>query len=567
MSQIRMKLVLAGIGLLMACASVADAQISQMRLFSPYPEDQFGGGAYAREGLYGSIGAGMVDITLPSTQTIGFTKWGTKTEYVPIEAYDEQGNMFTAYEEVPLSRPMYVTQTFGNNYTLAYSGNQINTAQLHSEFTSATEFEVGRMRGHNGWSVKGTIVTPQRLSTKGFDASLEIYDPQTVTITDFLKESGLSPASTGYYVFLNNGISLLSDEAGGSYKIGRLWAIVDMSGVGSSTNETTGTGSSSGSATITDGELTTSDGEDNSDTSYYAVVPIPVIFDLYSIETTVNYWSVEAMYNYRFHPFRRGMLELMAGVRYTVFDDTLNFSGHATTKLENTYDQTRIDILRQGSSVAAGGDAVSSEDENYSQNTTTENNVSGADLGYSNWQFDAENHIVGPQIGGRYTVANNHWRFTGETKFFAGLNRQNINGYGQFGYKAETESDSSDSSGSGSSSSSSSSSGSGNLSGTGNIPLKSPLNTMANTFSYSEHFTEFTPGVETKFEAAWYWTEAVSFKVGYQLTWLDEIARSTAVNDFSINEDGTYFGVKDNKDERNSNSFIHGVMFTAQINK
>ena len=561
MSQIRMKLVLAGFGLLMACASVSQAQISQMRLFSPYPDDQFGGGAYAREGLYGSIGAGMMDITLPSTQTLGYTKWGTKTEFVPYEAYDAQGNIVTAYKEVPLSRPQYVTTTFGNNYTLAYSGNQINTAQLHSEFTPATEFEIGRMRGHSGWSVKGTILTPQRISTKGFDASLEVYDPQSITVTDFLKETGTAPASSGYYVFMNNGLEKLSAQAGGSYKIGRLWAIVDMSGVGSSTNETTGTGSSSGSATIEDGSLTTTDGSESNGTAY-AIVPIPIIFDLYTMESSVNYWSVEAMYNYRFHPFRRGMLELLAGIRYTVFDDDMNFSGHATTKLENTYDQTRIDILRQGSSAAAGGDAVSSESEVFDSNTTTENNVSGADLGYSNWNFAAENHIFGPQLGGRYILANNRWRFTGEAKFFAGWNRQNINGFGQFGYKAETGS-----SGSNNSNSSSSSSGSGNLSSTGNIPLKSPLNTMANTFSYSEHFNQFTPGVEGKLEASWYWTEAVSFKVGYQMTWLDNIARSSAVNEYAINEDGTYFGVKEDKDDRNFGSFIHGVMFTAQINK
>ena len=70
-----------------------------------------------------------------------------------------------------------------------------------------------------------------------------------------------------------------------------------------------------------------------------------------------------------------------------------------------------------------------------------------------------------------------------------------------------------------------------------------------------------------KVEAAWHWTSVVSFKVGYDFTYLANIARSTTINDYRINADGSYFGVRDDKDLRNESTLIHGVMFTVQINK
>ena len=522
MSQIRMKWVLAsGLFLAMTFASVSWAQISQMRLFSPYPDDQFGGGAYMREGLYGSVGAGMLNIALPSTQTIGYTNYDTQ--------------------------PMYNMNQLGSGfYLLGETPNQIDTSAMHSEFSSATEFEIGRQEGHHGWSFKAQIVTPPYITAPGFDGGLSIYDPQTVSVGNFIDAIRLAdPTVTMSDMDWND--MVIYDTKSGNYvpytaagaptTIGRLWAMVSLTGSGTTNNVNTGSGSG-------DTETTT-----NTDNGYsYALTPIPFIFNMESIEYKVNFWSVEAMYTYRFHPFRRGVLEMLAGVRYTVFDDRTAIFGHATTKLENSYDITRIEILQSGSTAAAGGQAIGSESQDYKKNTQTEDTFSGANLGYSSWNFLAENHIVGPQVGGRYTLSNNRWRFMTEGKFFAGFNRQNINGYGQFGFKAE-------------------SSQSGNLEDSGGLPLKAPLATNANRFNYSNHFNEFTPGAELRFEAAWYWTEAVSFKFGYQFQYLGEIARSLATNEYAINNDGSFFRVKSNKDERNFDTLVHGVMFTAQINK
>ncbi|MBR5627041.1 MAG: hypothetical protein IKW74_05400, partial [Thermoguttaceae bacterium] len=80
-------------------------------------------------------------------------------------------------------------------------------------------------------------------------------------------------------------------------------------------------------------------------------------------------------------------------------------------------------------------------------------------------------------------------------------------------------------------------------------------------------FNIFTPGGEVNIDATWNWTHAVSFKVGYQMLYLAHIANATAVNDYRINDDGTIFGVKEDKHDRNFDAFVHGVMFTVQVNR
>lgn len=546
MSYHRMKWVIAGILLACAYAQVSWAQISQMRLFSPYPDDQFGGGAYMREGLYGSIGAGMINITLPQTQSIGFTKWGQPFTYTD----KTTGEKVTAN----LTRPMYLTNAFGGVYTMSYIPTQITTASMEEEFTPATEFEVGRQIGHHGWSVKAQILRPQTYKTAGLDGSIEIYDPHTVIASDFLNEY-FPDASAGYYYYNGgSGGGFQEIQGGGNAKIGHLWAIVDI--MGNSTldseynyqDDNTDTGSGTGT-------------DDDRSGSVYVLAPIPIIFDMYSVETTVNYWSVEAMYNYRFHPFRRGTLEFLAGLRYTVLDDTTDFFGHATTRTDNTYTSTRIQILTSGEIASTGGDAIGTETEEYDENTQENTSFSGTDLGYSMWNFTADNHIIGPQVGGRYIMSNNRWRLNTEGKFFAGWNRQNIGGEGAFGLKAESSQEGNNS---GTSSNTESSSSGAN---TGGLATKAPLGTNQNHFDYSNHYNQFTPGAEVKVEASWYWTEAVSFKVGYQFTFLGDIARSIATNEYMVNEDGSFFRAKENKDERNFDTLVHGIMFTAQINK
>mgnify|MGYP004442747683 CR=1 FL=1 len=499
------KLIVAGLCFAaLASASTASAQISQMRLFSPYPDDQFGGGIYQHEGFYGSIGAGFVSLSRPCDQVVG--KVDGVTQFVT--------NVFPGANN---------TTTF--NYMPQSS--QINTSQFHAKWETATEFVVGNMIGHHGWELKGTVVSPQRVEYSGLYGGINIEDPAVVNVSTF-------GTNGNYYIWTGQqGAQAIQQlQPGGIYQIGRLWAIRGLNSVGQSGSSYTQTS-------------TSTNNDDSADN--YVFVPIPLTYETYSIQSKVNTCSVEAMYNYRFHPFRSGTLEALAGLRYTKFDSNFTFFGHANTMNTSDYSVTEVSILN-GTVQGAGDNQGTQTTQSYQDYTRDTESVIGADLGYSDWKFEAQNHIVGPQVGLRYTLSNNRWRFMAEGKYFAGFNRQNVYGDGTFGLKAMSEQDL-------------------DMSATGGVPTYAPLNTIANTFAYSKHYNEFTNGIEGRFDAVWNWTQAIGFKVGYQMLFMNQISRAEAVNDYRVNRDGTLFGVKENKKDRNFNQLAHGVMFTVMVNR
>ncbi len=512
------KKIIAGLCLALATTSTASAQISQMRLFSPFPDDQFGGGVYQHEGFYGSIGAGLVTLSQPGDQIVG-SKKGTEAQVVTnVIPGSNNTTTFT-----------YVNQT-----------NQMNTSQFRADWETATEFTVGNMIGHHGWEVKGTVITPQKNDYSGIYGGINIEDPAVVDVSSY-------GANGNYYVWNGKGATLIDPiNSGGSYQIGRLWVIRGMNTTGQTGQEYTGNDNNANG------------GSQNN----YILMPMPINYETFEMQSKVNTWSVEAMYNYRFHPFRRGTLELLAGVRYTQFDGRFNFFGHANTKNTSSYSVTEVKILEKGGTIMQDGTAIDNSSQEYDQYDYDATNSVGADLGYSDWNFEANNHIVGPQVGLRYTISNNRWRFTGEGKYFAGFNRQNLYGDGTLGLKAMSGSESVSSQGAEGSTNSGL-----NMSETGGVPMQAPLNTIANSFAYSKHHDVYTNGVEGKIEATWNWTQAVGFKVGYQMLYLDNIARASAINDYRINEDGSIFGVKKDKDDYNFDQFVHGVMFTVMINR
>lgn len=501
------KMIVAGLCLALASASTASAQISQMRLFSPFPDDQFGGGVYQHEGFYGSIGVGLVSLTQPSDQLVG--KADGTTQFVT--------NVFPGENRTTYFN--YAAQT-----------SQINTSQLHADWETATEFTVGNMIGHHGWELKGTVVSPQNSKYDGVYGGINIEDPACVDVSSYGANG-----NGNYFVWTGKGttpIDQISD--GGVYQIGRLWVVRGMNTTGQSgntTNNNTGSGTSTGS---TDG-------------NNYVFVPMALNYETFSIQSKVNTYSVEAMYNYRFHPFRRGMLEALAGVRYTEFDGEFNFFGHANTKNTSSYTITDVSILN-GTTQGAGDNQTTQTTQSYQSYDYSNDSTVGADLGYSDWNFEAQNHLIGPQVGLRYTLANDRWRLIAEGKYFAGFNRQNIYGDGTLGLKAmgDQELDTSE---------------------TGGVPTYAPLNTVANHFAYSKHYDEYSNGIDGKIEAVWNWTQAIGFKVGYQMLYMDNIARASAVNDYRVNPDGSLFGVKEDKKDRNFEQFVHGVMFTVMVNR
>ena len=535
------KMIVAGLCLALATASTASAQVSQMRLFSPFPDDQFGGGIYEHEGMYGSISAGVMSLSQPSDQVVGSLNGGQQfvTNVIPNLSSNGRATTFTYSEQC----------------------SQINTSQFSADWETATRFTIGNQDGHHGWEVSGTIVSPQRCDYDGVYGGVVIEDPAVVNVNNY----NLTGSNGNYYVWTGDSYQLLDPQGAGSVnQIGRLWMIVGLDSVGSGNNQTN----------VTNGNNSSTTNSAGSNADRYAFVPMPIVYETFNITSKVNTWDVEAMYTYRFHPFRSGTLEALLGVRYTQFDGRFRFYGHASTKNESTYSITMVSHdTNISTSTNYSGTGTTTESTNWSSYGYNNNASRGADLGISDWNFQANNHIVGPQVGLRYTLSNNRWRFSGEAKYFAGFNRQNIYGNGQLGLKAMSDTQQSASNNSNSTNNnnnnnnSNSNSTGGTTSYTGGVQSYTPIGTVNNAFAYSKHYNAYTNGVNGRFEAAWNWTEAIGFKVGYEMMYMSNIARASAVNNYRINEDGSIFGVKERRKDRNFDQFVHGVMFTVMVNR
>ncbi|MEN6407450.1 MAG: BBP7 family outer membrane beta-barrel protein, partial [Thermoguttaceae bacterium] len=176
---------------------------------------------------------------------------------------------------------------------------------------------------------------------------------------------------------------------------------------------------------------------------------LPVTFDQVTIHDKVDAWGVEASYLRRSHTFHDGgNVELFLGARYFEFDETFIVHGYGGVLDDNTY-----------------------------------------------WKTAGDNHIIGPQIGGRYFKQQGRWTFSTEGRFMAGFNMQNIVQDGQFGYL-----------------------------GSPNTIMK-PWAWEGSAYSHRETINEFSPLVELRVEAKYMITRAVTFKAGWNGFWVDGIAR------------------------------------------
>ena len=164
------KLIIAGLCIALASASTASAQVSQMRLFSPFPDDQFGGGVYGHEGLYGSIGAGIVSISQPSDQVVGSKVGGTQyvTNVIPNTTSNQTCTTFT-YSEM---------------------SNQMATARFHADWETATEFVIGN-----------TVTTPT-----GHEATAGVYFNSYGNASSAIMLSGVSSFTGSEAPFSSVGI-------------------------------------------------------------------------------------------------------------------------------------------------------------------------------------------------------------------------------------------------------------------------------------------------------------------------------------------------------------------------
>ncbi len=211
--------------------------------------------------------------------------------------------------------------------------------------------------------------------------------------------------------------------------------------------------------------------------------PLPVTFTTLEGKYRIDPWSIEVDYMRRTHAFHHGgYMEFLAGVRYMEFNDRIEFEG------------------------------------------------TGGTLDGSFWRTDAENHIIGPQIGARYFKIAGRWMLNAEGRFTAGFNSQNVHHHSQL------------------------------IVPTPNT-VGFPDAWSGSNVTSSESQNEWCPLAEVRVELRYLLTRAISLRAGWTGTWADGIVRSPGVTDYSLPVMG--IDMTRNRDDL----FIHGLTFGVDLNR
>jgi putative beta barrel porin BBP7 len=255
---------------------------------------------------------------------------------------------------------------------------------------------------------------------------------------------------------------------------------------------------------------------------------LPLTFDEVQVHSRVETWGTELMYLRRTHPVHNGILEFSAGVRYMEVNESFN-------------------VDARGEPAQLGEDAVG--DARFLVDSVGNPIAPGNILADSNWYTSAENHIVGPQVGMHYAIKGGRWSLTSDGKFFAGFNRQNIDQRGTLGSHLADPFP-------------------GAL-GPANVPVPVtvpfvPLTMQPTTFNHGANFNEWSPGVELRVNLKYQVTRAVSFKFGWSALWMDGIARSSNMIDYSLSTTSV-MGINETRNRQDM--LIHGAVFGIEVNR
>ncbi len=183
---------------------------------------------------------------------------------------------------------------------------------------------------------------------------------------------------------------------------------------------------------------------------------VPKEYTAFQTSNEVEHWNIELLYTRRFRQFALGgQLEAFVGVRYLQFDETFDMIGY----------------VRPGAPV----------------------NVDKQDMFINQY---VNNHLIGPEIGGRYSRKQERWGFSADCRFVPGFNFQTFRQQGEVD----------------------------------KFFVTLPGNTLAFTHSASE--TEFAPLIELRLELHYQLTRAIQAKVGWNGIWMDNIARASSSIDY-----------------------------------
>lgn len=241
---------------------------------------------------------------------------------------------------------------------------------------------------------------------------------------------------------------------------------------------------------------------------------LPVDFQSAKLRNRVQTWGVELMGLRRTHQLHKGgFLEFFAGARYLEFNDKFIAEAYGWWPAEEDDD-----------------DDDDTTDDDEEEDTGPDRGI----LSDSWWRQDADNHIVGPQIGFRWMKRNGRWWLNAEGRFFAGFNTMTAKQQGLLG------------------------------SGLDPSLLKEgfPIAMGPSSFHHRSVQKEWSPCIELRAGLDFQWTKNVKLGVGWTGIWIDNVARAADMVDYTMGQ-SEYMGILANKQE----VWMNGFNFTINFNR
>jgi hypothetical protein len=240
---------------------------------------------------------------------------------------------------------------------------------------------------------------------------------------------------------------------------------------------------------------------------------LPVTFYNVNLANSLNTWGVEMNYLHRFMTGHSGgTFEMFLGARYFEFNESFRVS---TAADDGTHTIPSF-------------------------------------LGGSFWSSQADNHVVGPQIGLRWFKKQGRWTFSTEGRFMAGYNSQNIRQQVDMGPGLNP--------------------GQTVVSRVNATPpptllydyVYPPFQPKVMSHTTATHVTyahEWSPAVELRLEGRYEITRTLSFHAGWTGMWMDGIARASSVIDYTVPSMGV--DLSDNR----QNLLLNGLTLGFDINR
>jgi len=508
MSPTKLKSLLTGAFFAITIALASSVVAGDLRFFSPYTCQSFGGGRRGHDGVYGSLTGVYWSISAPRGGFIGATtaKGNDETRWV----YDGR---------------MVREQT-----------NSVKINLMDPTTTLGTRLEVGNRRGHHGWLFSCYGLPRQNHHMSVQNMTMTIRDEGNFSIQTFVPP-GVGPGGWGamhlppFTVIWDREHNTLQSPVGNRHPM--FPAFADWQVVNGVT-----AGSLDGIGYLW-GYFHHSFEDDGANYVVAGVfAPLPIWFSDVDISVSSSHRSGELMYTYRPHPFTWGSMELLAGARYWEFDDRFGFHGRGPT---DDADDAEGGAIGSNISPAFGPISV---------------------LADMTINARGHNRIFGPQIGMKLQRHNARWTFGAEGRFTGGINAQavrtqgniatNFNHAGNYwtpwfpvGQPDPGE----------------------ELPISSYTPQWTPVGLQFNNtnFGHRQNKTYFSPILEGRLSADWQWTSAVSFFGAVNGMFADNISRGYRITDYVVQSDGTIFGLRGN--DRNTHVFVYGVEMGVRINR